>query len=102
MDGVFAGNDQMGLGVLQAANARGLRVPENLAIVGYDNIPEAAFMQPPLTSIRQHLHDSGAIAVRELTRMIAQQQAGEAVDARQTILVEPNLIVRRSSMLGKS
>ncbi len=101
LDGVFSGNDQMGLGVLQAANARGLRVPEHLAIVGYDNIPEAAFMQPPLTSIRQHLQDSGAIAVRELTRMIAQQQAGEVVDARQTILVEPNLVVRRSSMLGK-
>lgn len=100
LDGVFAGNDQMGLGLLQAADERGLRVPEDLAIVGYDNIPEAAFMQPPLTSVRQHLHDSGAIAVRELTRMIEQHQAGKPVDKGQTILVEPHLVVRRSSMLG--
>jgi LacI family transcriptional regulator len=78
-----------------------INVPETLAVIGYDNIPEAAFMQPPLSSIRQHLHESGAIAVRELTRMITQQQAGEKVDERQTILVEPNLVVRRSSLYGK-
>lgn len=101
LDGIFVGNDQMGLGLLQAARALAINVPETLAVIGYDNIPEAAFMQPPLSSIRQHLHESGAIAVRELTRMITQQQAGEKVDERQTILVEPNLVVRRSSLYGK-
>lgn len=101
LDGVFAGNDQMGLGVLLAASELGIRIPEQLAIIGYDNIPEAAYMQPPLSSIRQHLHDSGAIAVRELIRQITLQRAGNNSDEGQTILVEPDLIVRRSSLYAK-
>lgn len=101
LDGVFAGNDQMGLGALLAASELGIRIPEQLAIIGYDNIPEAAYMQPPLSSIRQHLHDSGAIAVRELIRQITLQRAGNNSDEGQTILVEPDLIVRRSSLYAK-
>lgn len=101
LDGVFAGNDQMGLGALLAASELGIRIPEQLAIIGYDNIPEAAYMQPPLSSIRQHLHDSGAIAVRELIRQITLQRAGNDSGEGQTILVEPDLIVRRSSLYAK-
>ena len=101
LDGVFAGNDQMGLGVLLAASELGIRIPSQLAVIGYDNIPEAGYMQPPLSSIRQHLYDSGAIAVRELIRQITQQQAGENGSERQTILVEPDLIVRRSSLCSE-
>ncbi|GIK72956.1 MAG: LacI family transcriptional regulator [Chloroflexota bacterium] len=101
LDGVFAGNDQMGLGALLAASELGIRIPEQLAIIGYDNIPEAAYMQPPLSSIRQHLHDSGAIAVRELIRQITLQRAGNNSGEGQTILVEPDLIVRRSSLYAK-
>ena len=61
---VFAGSDLQALGVLRAARERGLRVPEDLSVVGYDDLPVAAWIGPPLTTVRQPLREMAATAAR--------------------------------------
>ena len=56
---VFAGNDQMALGVLRALHEAGRQVPDEVSVVGFDDIPEAAFLIPPLTTIHQDFATSG-------------------------------------------
>src|SRR5690606_24035633 len=50
---IFAGSDLQALGVLEAARVRGLRVPQDLSVVGYDDVPLAQWSSPPLTTVRQ-------------------------------------------------
>jgi len=97
MDAVFVANDQMALGVLQVACRLGIRIPQDLAVVGFDGIPDAAYYWPPLTTVYQDLQELGCTAVRELVRTIeARQQEGMAVEPT-TISFRPELIVRESS-----
>ena len=102
VDAVFASNDQMALGVLKAARETGRRVPEDLAVVGFDDIPEAAFFCPPLSTVRQDLDELGRCAVRELGRMIEARQRGEAAVDPISISLQPELIVRESSNVPTS
>jgi LacI family transcriptional regulator len=96
IDAVFASNDQMALGVLRTAHLQGRCVPEQLAVAGFDNMPEAAFFWPSLTSVRQHLADLGRMAVEELHRAIeARAEGGKVTPVVR--LVAPELIVRESS-----
>jgi LacI family transcriptional regulator len=97
LDGVFACNDSMALGVIHTACCRGLSIPGDLLLVGFDNTPEAASYWPPLTSVRQGLQESGRIAVEELHRLIENKSSG--ILPRQHIL-QPELVVRRSTMPG--
>jgi LacI family transcriptional regulator len=97
MDAVFVCNDQMALGALQAARQRGVRVPEDLALVGFDDIPESAYFYPPLSTVRQDMVELGRCAVRELGRMIEASQQDKAVIEPKTISLQPELIVRESS-----
>ncbi len=96
IDAIFACNDQMALGVLRACHFAGRRVPQDLAVAGYDNMPEAAYLVPSLTSVRQHLADVGRTAVEELHTAIAARSQGEA-SPTVTRLIAPELIVRESS-----
>jgi LacI family transcriptional regulator len=66
VDGVFAANDQMALGVLRAAHQRGIRVPDDIAVVGFDGLDEGAQFTPSLTTVVQPLRELGELAVREL------------------------------------
>jgi len=61
---IFAGSDLQALGVLRAARERGLRVPEDLSVVGYDDLPVAAWIGPPLTTVHQPLQEMAATAAR--------------------------------------
>jgi LacI family transcriptional regulator len=70
IDGVFACNDSMALGAIHTICQRGLCIPDDLLLVGYDNTPEAASYWPPLTCVRQGLQQSGQIAIDELHQMI--------------------------------
>ena len=70
MDSIFVGNDQMALGVIQSACQKGLKIPEDLGIVGFDNIPESAFFCPPLTTMQQDQYAVGKVAVEETIKMI--------------------------------
>ena len=94
MDAVFASNDQMALGALHYANARGVRVPEDLAVAGFDDIAEAAYFSPALTTVRQPLRELGILAVRTLLAQIegdAQPAPGNA------IALPAELVVREST-----
>lgn len=88
---VFSSNDQMALGVLHAARLAGRRVPRDLAVSGFDDIPEAAFFSPPLTTVRQDFTELGRRAV---TRLIALMKGHELSLERP---VAPALIVRESA-----
>jgi LacI family transcriptional regulator len=98
IDAVFASSDQIALGAMRALHASGRRVPQDLAIVGFDNIPESAFFGPPLTTIYQHLVDVGHAAVRNLHQMIELLRHGEELVGAEVTLSEPELIVRESTM----
>ena len=101
VDAVFISNDQMALGALQAARKLGVRVPEDLALVGFDDVPESVYFYPPLSTVRQDMVELGRYAVRELGRTIEATQQGEADVEPRTILLEPELIVRESSGVPK-
>ncbi|WIB13221.1 substrate-binding domain-containing protein [Curtobacterium sp. MCPF17_052] len=64
VDAVFAGNDQMALGVLHAFAEEGLRVPDDIAVIGFDDVPEAAHFTPPLTTVRQDFQAMGGAGPR--------------------------------------
>jgi LacI family transcriptional regulator len=97
LDAVFASNDQMALGVLKAAREIGLRIPEDLAVVGFDNIPESAYFSPPLTTIKQGLTEMGASSVSMLDRLIrTKNEESESLPFNE--LITPDLIVRKSSI----
>jgi LacI family transcriptional regulator len=89
---VFAGSDETALGVIEAARARGLRVPEDLSVVGFDDTPVARLAAPPLTTVRQPLREMGAVAVRTTLRLAA----GEGVDSHHVELAT-ELVVRQST-----
>jgi LacI family transcriptional regulator len=70
---ILAFNDSMAVGALQVARSRGLRVPEDLSIVGFDDTVEAAVTHPPLTTVRQPLSELGRMAVDLLFRLMVGQ-----------------------------
>ena len=100
LDAVFASSDQIALGALGTATRLGRRVPQDLAIVGYDNIPEAAFFIPPLTTVYQQLNLMGRTAVQTLFTMIEARQRGEPLEETPLKVITPELIVRASSLAG--
>jgi DNA-binding LacI/PurR family transcriptional regulator len=89
---VFVANDQMTLGLLRAINEHGRRVPEDISIVGFDDIPEAGYFTPPLTTIRQNFTEVGRRAIRLLLEEIDERRANQVHE-----LVAPELITRRST-----
>jgi len=96
MTAVFANNDQMALGVLYSAEQTGLKVPGDLAVVGYDDIPEAAFFSPALSSVRQNLIELGARAVEQVISAI-DTVAIEGSYAPAAAIIKPELVIRASS-----
>jgi LacI family transcriptional regulator len=98
MEAVFVCNDQMALGALQTSRRTGRRVPEDVAVVGYDDIPEAEFFWPPLTTVRQDLMKLGGTVVDLLSELIAARWEGKAVESpSETVWLKPELVVRESS-----
>ncbi|AYC42823.1 LacI family DNA-binding transcriptional regulator [Streptomyces griseorubiginosus] len=66
---IFAASDQMALGAIEALRRRGLRVPEDMSLVGFDDLPEVRWSAPPLTTIRQPLSEMGKLAVRTILKL---------------------------------
>jgi LacI family transcriptional regulator len=97
MDAVFASNDQIALGAMDRAHQLGKNIPGELSIVGFDNIPEAAFFWPPLTTIFQQLIDVGCIAVENLHKMILERRSNPDHHENLSQIVRPKLIIRASS-----
>lgn len=98
MDAVFVANDQMALSVLQAICRRGPRVPQDLGVVGFDDMAESAFFFPPLTTIQQDQYTVARIAVEEITKIIESGwREGQAPMERKPLLLAPTLVIRQSS-----
>jgi LacI family transcriptional regulator len=97
IDAVFACSDQIALGALGVAHRLGRRIPQDLAIVGFDNIPESAHFWPPLTTIYQHLGDIGSLAVEHLHRIIEAKRNSETDGEPVAISQVPELVIRESS-----
>jgi LacI family transcriptional regulator len=95
IDALFVANDQMAYSILQMACKNGIQVPNELAVVGFDGLPEAEFTWPPLTTIYQDLHALGSIAVKEIISIIESQHDGENdIKVHQRIL-QPQLVSER-------
>lgn len=88
---VFTANDHLALGVLRALHEFGRRVPDEISVVGFDDVPEAAYFIPPLTTVRP---DFGAVARASLQMLLAQIESGSGGALRQTIA--PALVARDS------
>jgi LacI family transcriptional regulator len=88
---VFAASDLIALGAMAVLDEVGLRVPADIALVGFDDIPTAARFRPPLTTVRQPLDYMGRLAAEHLCSLIA----GETDDALRVTL-ETKLVVRGS------
>jgi DNA-binding LacI/PurR family transcriptional regulator len=89
---IFAFNDRMAMGAIRALHTAGRRVPEDVAVVGFDDIPTAADFSPALTTVRQASHQMGQVAAEMLFKLLA----GEAVLEKKVIL-PAEFIVRQSA-----
>jgi DNA-binding LacI/PurR family transcriptional regulator len=88
---VLAMSDMAAIGVMSAAQAAGLRVPEDLSVVGFDDVPAAAWTNPPLTTVRQPIVEKGRLAAR----LLIQRMKGETVDSPAPL--KTSLVVRSST-----
>ena len=89
---MFASNDLSALGLLSALRERGLRVPEDVSVVGFDDVPEAAFFYPPLTTVRQ---DFAALGRQMMQKVLLALEEGESETMDTPLSTE--LIVRSST-----
>lgn len=97
MDAIFAANDQMALGALSVVHERGLNVPDDFGVIGFDNIAESEYFWPALTTMQHNQHQIGALAVNEIIRII------EAIRNKQnpeykSIILTPNILIRKSTL----
>lgn len=97
MDALFVANDQMALAVLNAAWQHGIKVPEQLAVAGYDGISESAYFIPPLSTVRQDFRGLGAMAVNKIIQLQEPEKNIRDAIADSAILT-PALIVRQSTV----
>lgn len=88
---VFASNDQMAIGAVASASQYGVRVPDDIAITGFDDIPTARYLQPALTTVNQSIYEQGVLVVEQLLRCLSSPET-TAVE----IILPTALIVRQS------
>ncbi|MET9877503.1 LacI family DNA-binding transcriptional regulator [Actinacidiphila glaucinigra] len=92
---IFAGSDLQALGVLEAARVKGLQVPRDLSVVGYDDLPLAQWASPSLTTVNQPLVEMAEEAARMLLRLSQPEEAGDKSNTRMELGVR--LVVRKST-----
>jgi DNA-binding LacI/PurR family transcriptional regulator len=88
---IFSASDYMAIGAMRTMKKKGLRIPQDIALVGFDNALEAAYVEPPLTTIQQPLQEMGEVAVD-----LAFNSMKDPDFIPQTVIKEPSLIIRRS------
>lgn len=98
MDSIFVANDQMALGAMQFFAEKRMRIPEDIGMVGFDNIAESAFFSPALTTVQQDQNHVAKIAIAELIKII--ESGWQELDpvTPKSIILSPTLIVRQSSL----
>jgi LacI family transcriptional regulator len=88
---ILAASDEMAMGVYDAAHELGLRIPDDLSVVGFDNIPDSALLDPPLTTVDQSIESMGALAAEVVIKLITGKPPDELVHK-----VPTNLVIRQS------
>src|SRR6266540_1475850 len=88
---IFAANDKTALGVMDVAQELGLRIPQDLSLVGFDNLPEAAQVHPQLTTVDQSIQEMGYLATKMLVSMLQGEELGSPL-----CKVPTRLIIRES------
>jgi LacI family transcriptional regulator len=91
IEAVYAASDMMAIGAIRAIQEAGLCVPQDIAVVGFDDIPQAARHEPPLTTVRQFIQRTGTVAVETLIRMIERPDLPP-----QRIILPTELVIRKS------
>ncbi len=91
LDAVFAASDPMAFGAMRVLRKRGLRVPDDVAVIGFDDSPLAPHAAPPLTTVHQPVAELG----RQMTRLLVERVRGEA--AEPAVILGTNLVVRESA-----
>lgn len=90
---IFAASDQMALGAIEGLRQRGMRVPDHISIVGFDDLPSVRWSSPPLTTVRQPLNEMGRLAARTVLRCVD----GEKIESPRLELAT-ELVVRASTL----
>ena len=88
---IFSSNDVMAFGVMEAARDCGLSIPEDLSIIGFDDVPQATLVYPPMTTVRQPLEEMGRVATKMLLKQIADPRF-----APNRVMLPTSLVVRQS------
>jgi LacI family transcriptional regulator len=88
---LFAGNDTIAIGAMRALREAGLSIPDDFAVVGYDDVPSAAYACPPLTTIRTHAYEHGKLFAEAAIKLMDKEEVGSQQDA-----LPLELIVRES------
>ncbi|MCA9955063.1 MAG: substrate-binding domain-containing protein, partial [Anaerolineales bacterium] len=94
MDAVFICNDQMALGAMKVARQMGRQIPNDLAVVGFDDIPESPYFSPSLTTMRQDVAEMGRQSVKQLLALLNEEKLESGC-----VVLQPDLIVRQSSVM---
>lgn len=97
VDAVFAASDVMAAGARQVLRESGRRIPDDVALVGFDDSAVARHMDPPLTSVRQPIEEMGRTMTRVLLQEIANRSSGDRTEERPRIVLPTELVVRESS-----
>lgn len=86
--GIFVGNDQMAIGLMSALRRRGIKVPDDVSIVGFDDIPEAGYLDPPLTTVRQDFEALGKMMMQKVLVGLEEADGGTSDTPLPTELIE--------------
>ena len=95
VDAIFCANDAMAAGALETIRARGLRVPDDVALAGFDDLDFAAELDPPLTTVRQGVREQGAEAAHALHRLVRDPDGGP-----RRVILPTELVIRQSTVGG--
>lgn len=96
-DAIFCSSDPKAFVVMHALHDLGLRIPQDVAVIGVDNVSMASLVEPPLSTISQHLHDMGMAAAKSVIRQIEYKDKYGVLPKPQRIIMSTDLIVRRST-----
>jgi LacI family transcriptional regulator len=95
IDGIFAANDLMAIGALKALIRLGKKVPDDVALLGFDGIQMTQFMEPEISTVAQPIYEMGALAVRQLVSLIDKREIGKQVEELQGQLIQRASTLRR-------
>jgi DNA-binding LacI/PurR family transcriptional regulator len=91
LDAVFCASDLMAVGALHALRQSGRRVPDDVAVIGFDDLPLASFTQPALTTVHQPVEEMGAVAARRLLALMDGKETGPSP------ILPTSLVIRQSA-----